>query len=51
QSRGGTWTWLNTVAACSPCNGRKANRTPLEAGMRLLVDPYVPTRAQLAISR
>ncbi|AIY16942.2 HNH endonuclease family protein [Pimelobacter simplex] len=48
QSRGGTWTWLNTVAACGSCNGRKANRTPAEAGMRLLVQPYEPTRAQLA---
>lgn len=48
QSRGGGWTWLNTVAACHGCNGRKGNRTPEEAGMRLLVVPYVPTRAQLA---
>jgi 5-methylcytosine-specific restriction endonuclease McrA len=50
QSRGGGWTWLNTVAACSPCNGRKANRTPAEAGMRLRLDPFVPTRAQLAVA-
>jgi len=48
RSRGGTWTWLNTVAACGRCNHRKANRTPTEAGMRLLVQPSVPTRAQLA---
>ena len=46
-SRGGEWTWLNTVAACSACNGRKGNRTPAEAGMRLRVEPYVPSRAQL----
>lgn len=50
QSRGGAWTWLNTVAACGACNGRKANRTPAEAGMRLLLEPYVPTRAQLALT-
>ena len=48
QSRGGTWTWLNTVAACASCNHRKANRTPAEAGMHMRVDPFVPTRAQLA---
>jgi 5-methylcytosine-specific restriction endonuclease McrA len=48
SSRGGGWTWLNTVAACRACNGRKANRTPDEAGMRLRLTPYVPTRAQLA---
>jgi len=47
-SRGGTWSWLNTVAACGACNSRKSNRTPREAGMRLRVEPYVPTRAQLA---
>jgi 5-methylcytosine-specific restriction endonuclease McrA len=47
-SRGGTWSWQNTVAACGPCNSRKSNRTPQEAGMRLRVQPFVPTRAQLA---
>jgi 5-methylcytosine-specific restriction endonuclease McrA len=48
QCRGGPWSWHNTVAACATCNHRKANRTPAEAGMRLRVDPFVPTRAQLA---
>lgn len=47
-SRGGAWSWLNTVAACAPCNFRKSDRTPQEAGMRLLVEPSVPTRAELA---
>jgi 5-methylcytosine-specific restriction endonuclease McrA len=42
RSRGGDSTWLNLVAACEPCNGRKADRTPLEAGMPLLLAPYVP---------
>lgn len=48
RSRGGEWSWLNCVAACEPCNHRKGGRTPREAGMRLRVTPYVPTRAQLA---
>ncbi|MBS42259.1 MAG: HNH endonuclease [Nocardioides sp.] len=48
RSRGGGWTWLNTVAACGPCNERKGNRTPEEAGMRLRVVPFHPTRAQVA---
>lgn len=48
QSRGGAWTWANTVAACGSCNERKGNRTPAEAGMRLRVDPWHPTRAQVA---
>ncbi|GAA3802840.1 HNH endonuclease [Nocardioides panacisoli] len=47
-SRGGGWTWENTVAACGRCNAHKADRTPVEARMRLRFAPYVPTRAQLA---
>lgn len=43
QSRGGTSTWLNTVASCSPCNSRKGSKTPEEAGMKLLLEPKVPT--------
>ncbi|TDT33390.1 HNH endonuclease [Naumannella halotolerans] len=46
-SRGGQNTWLNTVAACGPCNARKANRTPREAGMSLAWKATVPTRASL----
>lgn len=44
ESRGGGWTWMNLVTACGPCNGRKACRTPDEAGMPLLYLPYVPSR-------
>jgi hypothetical protein len=43
-SRGGPWSWMNLVAACAPCNGRKAARTPEEARMPLLYLPYVPSR-------
>lgn len=46
-SRGGPSSWLNVVAACSACNGRKGNRTPAEAGLVLLLTPFHPTRAQL----
>jgi 5-methylcytosine-specific restriction endonuclease McrA len=45
RSRGGEDTWLNTVAACSQDNQRKADRTPEQAGMRLLVRPFEPTPA------
>ncbi len=44
ESRGGRWTWMNLVSACGLCNGRKAARTPEEAGMPLLYLPYVPSR-------
>ena len=43
RSRGGADTWLNTVAACAADNHRKADRTPEQAGMALLVTPFEPT--------
>ncbi|MEM7334965.1 MAG: HNH endonuclease [Chloroflexota bacterium] len=42
KSRGGHNTWGNTACACSICNNRKANRTPHEAGMKLLYEPKTP---------
>lgn len=42
RSRGGRHTWENVVAACSECNSRKSNRTPLEAGMPLSTKPKAP---------
>lgn len=47
RSRGGRNTWLNTVAACEACNGRKGDRTPIEAGLRMRLEPSVPTWASL----
>ena len=47
RSRGGSDSWLNTVAACKKCNNRKRNRTPEEAGMRLLFQPRVPVWADV----
>jgi 5-methylcytosine-specific restriction endonuclease McrA len=47
RSRGGATTWENTVLACGPCNGRKRDRTPSEARMRLLLVPRVPRWAEL----
>ncbi len=50
-SRGGRDKWSNVVAACRPCNTRKGNRLPEEAGMKLLAVPYVPNWAEfLALS-
>ncbi|MDX2179710.1 MAG: HNH endonuclease [Bryobacteraceae bacterium] len=39
RSRAGETTWENLVASCNPCNNRKGNRTPDEAGMKLLRPP------------
>src|SRR5262245_14276237 len=43
RSKGGRTTWENIVSACYLCNRRKANRTPAEAGMKLLAVPTRPT--------
>ena len=43
RSKGGYSTWENCVLACVSCNARKANRTPEQAGMRLLRAPSRPT--------
>jgi 5-methylcytosine-specific restriction endonuclease McrA len=41
-SKKGRKDWTNMVTACRSCNHRKANRTPLSAGMPLLSEPRVP---------
>lgn len=42
RDRGGPTTWENIVCSCIPCNTRKGNRTPQEAGMRLVRKPRRP---------
>lgn len=42
RSRGGGDTWFNLVAACQACNGLKGNRTPQEARMALVREPFEP---------
>lgn len=42
RSRGGKTNWENIVTACVGCNSKKNNRTPSEAGMRLLKTPVKP---------
>jgi len=42
RSRGGKTTWENIVTACITCNTLKSDRTPEEAGMRLLAKPKKP---------
>jgi len=42
RSRGGADVWDNVTTACLPCNVRKGNRTPREAGMPLLRQPHRP---------
>jgi 5-methylcytosine-specific restriction endonuclease McrA len=42
RQRGGLTTWTNVVCSCIDCNSRKANRTPEEAGIRLIRRPKKP---------
>jgi 5-methylcytosine-specific restriction endonuclease McrA len=42
RSKGGTSTWENVVCSCHRCNRMKGGRTPIEAGMRLIRQPYRP---------
>lgn len=42
RSRGGASTWNNVVTSCIPCNIRKGDHTPEEAGMKLCVLPSKP---------
>jgi 5-methylcytosine-specific restriction endonuclease McrA len=42
RRQGGVTKWNNVVVACLPCNQRKADRTPMEAKMRLRVEPCRP---------
>ena len=42
RDRGGPTSWENIVCSCIPCNTRKANRTPSEAGINLIRKPKRP---------
>jgi 5-methylcytosine-specific restriction endonuclease McrA len=43
RCQNGPDTLSNVVASCKPCNGRKADRTPEQAGMELRTRPRVLT--------
>jgi 5-methylcytosine-specific restriction endonuclease McrA len=42
RSHGGASVWENVVCSCHRCNRIKGGRTPTEAGMRLLREPFRP---------
>jgi hypothetical protein len=48
ESRGGPFAWDNLVSCCTPCNRKKGDRTPQEAGMTLL---NIPGRMSVHTSR
>lgn len=45
RCQGGTNAWTNVVIACLSCNGHKAGRTPEQARMKLLREPFAPAYA------
>lgn len=47
RSLGGVTSWENVVAACSPCNLRKANKPLERSGLSLRRKPYRPTAEDL----
>ena len=47
RSRGGTTSWTNVVAACSPCNLRKGSKTLKQSGMHLSRPPKQPTAEEM----
>lgn len=51
KSRGGNSTWENLVTSCKSCNVRKGDKTPKEAGMRLLIKPKLNSLFYLHIAR
>lgn len=44
RSRGGTWDWKNTATSCKPCNNRKDDKTPHEAGMHFYDRSFHPSQ-------
>ena len=43
RAQGGKTVWENIVMSCVPCNAAKANRTPVQADMRLIREPVRPS--------
>lgn len=42
RSQGGKTCWENVVCSCISCNCRKGGRTPAQAGLKLLREPFRP---------
>jgi 5-methylcytosine-specific restriction endonuclease McrA len=49
KSRGGKNEWTNVVWARKDINHRKANRTPAEAGLKLLRKPFKPLEQPVCV--
>ncbi|PCD77308.1 HNH endonuclease [Pseudothioclava arenosa] len=47
RSRGGVTSWENVVAACAPCNLKKANKPLDRSGLRLMKPAREPSASQM----
>ena len=47
RSQGGKTEWTNVVLSCVKCNQKKRNRTPEQAGMKLIRKPFKPKWMEL----
>ena len=47
RSKGGSSSWENIVASCAPCNRRKGDRLPRQAGMHPRARPAHAARGDL----
>lgn len=43
KAKGGDDSWENLVCACTKCNNRKGDRTPEEANLNILHQPFKPS--------
>ena len=50
RSKGGEVSWTNIVLSCVKCNHKMADRTPEQAGMKLIRKPVVPTMDDLRMT-
>ena len=51
RTAGGPSTWENLVCACTRCNGRKRDRSPEQAQMKLRVKPREPQYIPFVVVR
>lgn len=51
RAQGGKNRWENVTTACRGCNAFKRDRTPEQAGMKLLSKPYAPSRLAMIVAK
>jgi len=51
KSQGGKNSWTNTVCSCFSCNNKKEDRTPTQAKMSLLKQPFQPSIMEFLLKK